>query len=70
MATLWVAIVVMGTVSCIFSISTESGDRVLLPLHPAESGNDQPVKIIGALIVDAANLEARTQGFFDLISTF
>lgn len=48
----------------------ESGDLGPLPVVPARHGNDQPTLIIGALAVEAGSLEALTQGFLDLKSTF
>ena len=46
----------------------ESGDLGTLPATPAPNCNDQPVLIIGALIVDASRLEAITQDFLHLKS--
>lgn len=44
----------------------ESGDLGALPVAPAANGNDQPVLVIGAIIVDATRLEAITQDFLSL----
>lgn len=46
----------------------ESGDLGPLPMAPAATGNDQPVLVIAALIIDAARLEAVTQDFLHLKS--
>ncbi len=48
----------------------ESGDLGSLPAAPAPNGNDQPVLVLGALIVDASRLEAITQDFLHLKSRF
>lgn len=44
----------------------ESGDLGSLPAVPAANGNDQPILVIGAIIVDAGRLEALTQDFLSL----
>ncbi|WP_037488886.1 DUF3800 domain-containing protein [Sphingobium indicum] len=44
----------------------ESGDLGGLPAAPLAAGNDQPVLVLGALIIDASRLEAVTQDFLDL----
>lgn len=46
----------------------ESGDLGALPVAPSPTGNDQPVLVIGGLIVDADRLEAITQDFLNLKS--
>jgi len=48
----------------------ESGDLQQMPSNPLPSGNDQPVLVISALIIDAAKLEPLTQDFLNLKSTF
>jgi len=46
----------------------ESGDLGALPPVPAPNGNDQPVLVIGGLIIDASRLESLTQDFLNLKS--
>lgn len=46
----------------------ESGDLGALPPAPLPNGNDQPVLVIGGLIVDAGRLESLTQDFLSLKS--
>jgi hypothetical protein len=46
----------------------ESGDLGALPAAPPPNGNDQPVLVIGGIIVDASKLEALTQDFLHLKS--
>lgn len=48
----------------------ESGDLGSMPAAPNQQGNDQPVLIIGALIVEAAKLDDLTQDFLALKSQF
>jgi len=44
----------------------ESGDLGALPLAPAANGNDQPVLVIGGILIDAGRLESLTQDFLTL----
>lgn len=44
----------------------ESGDLGALPAAPQAAGNDQPVLVIGGLILDATRLEQLTQDFLNL----
>lgn len=44
----------------------EAGDLGALPAVPSPTGNDQPVFVIGGLIIDALRLEQITQEFLDL----
>lgn len=48
----------------------ESGDLGTMPAVPSQQGNDQPVLVIGALIVDASKLDDLTQDFLALKSLF
>jgi hypothetical protein len=48
----------------------ESGDLGAMPVAPLPNGNDQPVLIIGGLIVPAQNLEKLTQEFLYLKGQF
>ncbi|MBL8509857.1 MAG: DUF3800 domain-containing protein [Chitinimonas sp.] len=48
----------------------ESGDLGAMPAAPNPAGNDQPVLVIGALIVDAAKLDDLTHDFLALKSQF
>lgn len=61
------AIVVLGDGVRILYVD-ESGDLGALPAAPAQNGNDQPVLVLGALIVDADRLDAITQDFLTLKS--
>ncbi|MEZ5823330.1 MAG: DUF3800 domain-containing protein [Geminicoccaceae bacterium] len=44
----------------------ESGDLGAMPAIPDPKGNDQPVFVIGGLIIDANKLESVTQDFLNL----
>jgi hypothetical protein len=44
----------------------EAGDLGTLPQAPASNGNDQPVLIIGGLIIATSRLESLTQDFLSL----
>lgn len=46
----------------------ESGDLGALPPQPARNGNDQPILVIGGLIIDTDRLESLTQNFLHLKS--
>ncbi|MGE0665590.1 MAG: DUF3800 domain-containing protein [Sphingomonadales bacterium] len=48
----------------------ESGDLGPIPITPSPNGNDQPVLVIGALIVEASRLEAVTLDFLNLKRRF
>jgi hypothetical protein len=41
----------------------ESGDLGALPIAPAATGNDQPVFVLGALLIDVSRLEVLTNDF-------
>lgn len=62
------AIVVFGAWKLHILYIDESGDTGQLPAQPG--ANDQPVFLIGALIVDAANVGDLTHDFIDLKSRF
>ena len=44
----------------------ESGDLSKMPADKAQHGNNQPVMVLGALVIDAANLSGITHDFLDL----
>jgi len=48
----------------------ESGDLGAMPASPAPTGNDQPVLVIGALLVSVSKLDDLTQDFLALKSQF
>lgn len=44
----------------------ESGDLGAIPAHPLPTGNDQPVFVLGGVILDVSKLEAITNEFLSL----
>ena len=58
-------VVFVGAIMHILYVD-ESGDLGAMPYAPLPTGNDQPVLIIGGLIVDARWLEKITHDFLDL----